>query len=131
MKTFRFFYKCAICADPRFGIYFHTWSMILMFITFPFIILSLFIFDKFYSSIIVVGNVMIIYGIRSIVFAFIRDKTHIKITKFLLGVPPILPKSKSEMLAHQFYFYGISMGLWMIPLILMFLLDLWGYWGDK
>lgn len=127
MKIFRFFYKCAIYADPRFGICFHTWLMISGFILSPFFILSLFLLDRY--------NVMIAFAIYYGVFILntfiglpIPDKTQIKITNFLLGVPPTLPKDRRNILLHQLYFYGFFMGFWMIPVTLMFLLDIWGYW---
>ena len=127
MKIFRFFYKCAIYADPRFGIYFHTWLMIYGFILFPFVILSIFFMNS--------PNVYYALTVQMSIFigtAFINvpipDKIAKKATNYLLGTPPVLPKDRRTVIIHQLYFYSIGYLVWVIPIILCLILNICGFY---
>lgn len=127
MKIFRFFYKCAIYADPRFGIYFHTWLMTCGFILFPFVTLSMFFLNRSNALSVVIVQMSIFIG-STFINVLIPDKVAKKITNYLLGPTPVLPKGRKDILIHQLYFYSIWVTIWIIPMFLRLLLDICGYW---
>jgi hypothetical protein len=128
MKIFKFFYKCAIYADPRFGIFFHLRLMICGFILNPIIILSIFFLNRD-IVLCVLGIPFTVFAMFDILWLPVSEKRQKKITNYLLGVPPVLPKDKRSIMIHQLYFYIIGFTMWLMPLFLFLFLDIvCDYW---